>query len=177
MPTQAVSTQGSLPKRIPAPSCTLVGFSKISALRFLVLGVSFFAIPDTVRLDNPNQMLWRGRGASKEQQTLVCLGDAGRKATIPGWDFGAYACTFAKSRSSVINTRSSARQRSESTESAAPESFSSEIVSAAPKPDPRRIDSNPRIRPFHISSHYRPPCPNRPCGPHFDLTDVRLCAY
>jgi hypothetical protein len=64
--------------------------------------------------------------------------DLERKTTIPGWDFGGYAWTFAKSRSSVINTRSSARQRSESTESPAPESFSSETVSAS-KPASRRI--------------------------------------
>ena len=30
--------------------------------------------------------------------------DLERKTTIPGWDFGGYAWTFAKSRSSVINT-------------------------------------------------------------------------
>src|SRR5258707_11044217 len=53
--------------------------------------------------------------------------DLERKTTIPGWDFGGYAWTFAKSKSSVINTRSSVRQRSESTESLAPESFGDRI--------------------------------------------------
>jgi hypothetical protein len=41
--------------------------------------------------------------------------------------------------SNVINTRSSVQQGSESTELLAPESFSSETVSAS-KPAPRRID-------------------------------------
>jgi hypothetical protein len=41
--------------------------------------VSFFAIPDALRLDNPKLMTWRelqqqGRSVSKEQQALACLG-------------------------------------------------------------------------------------------------------
>jgi hypothetical protein len=53
------------------------------------LGVSFFAIPDAVRLDNPKLMLWReraatwGQGASKEQQALVCLGTQAERPRFP----------------------------------------------------------------------------------------------
>src|SRR6266566_5299645 len=70
-------------------------------------------------------MLWRElkqRGDERfKRATSVGLSwELERKSTIPGWDFGGYAWTFAKSRSSVVNTRSSARQRSESTESPAP---------------------------------------------------------
>src|SRR6266566_8912116 len=90
-------------------------------------------------------MLWRElkqRGDERfKRATSVGLSwELERKSTIPGWDFGGYAWTFAKSRSSVIITRSSARQRSESTESPAPESSSSETASAS-KPAPRRIDA------------------------------------
>src|SRR5438876_6834565 len=70
-------------------------------------------------------MLWRElkqRGDERfKRATSVGLSwELERKSTIPGWDFGGYAWTFAKSRSSVIVTRSSARQRSENTESPAP---------------------------------------------------------
>src|SRR5580700_11294574 len=84
------------------------------------LGVSFFAIPDAVRLDDPKLMLWRelqqhGDEARFKRATSVGLSwDSGRKT---GWDFGGYAWTFSKSKSNVINTRSSVQQRSESTES------------------------------------------------------------
>jgi len=90
------------------------------------LGVSFFAIPDAVRLDNPKLMLWRelqqhGNEALQKSNKRWLVWDLERKTTIPGWDFGGYAWTFAKSKSNVINTRSSLRQHSESTESLAPE--------------------------------------------------------
>jgi hypothetical protein len=75
-------------------------------------------------------MLWRelqqygDEALQKSKERWLVMG-LRPKTTISGWDFGGYAWTFAKPKSNVINTRSSVQQRSESTESLAPESFSS----------------------------------------------------
>jgi hypothetical protein len=96
--------------------------------------VSFFAIPDAVRLDNPKLMLWRelqqhgDEALQKSNKRWLVLGlrPKDHDSRVGFWR----VCLDIR-EIQVINTRSSARQRSESTESGAPESFSSETVSAS----------------------------------------------
>jgi hypothetical protein len=106
--------------------------------------VSFFAIPDAVRLDNPKadalaRVQQHGDEALQESnKRWLVLGPKDRDS---GMGFWRYAWSFAKSKSKVINTRASVQQRSESAESLAPEeSFSLQTVSAS-NPAPRRIDA------------------------------------
>ena len=100
---------------------------------------------------------------------LSCLFD--RRTMIPAYSAGGYARMFAKSRSSVIGTRPSARHLTAIVESSAPVRRSSATVSAS-NPPPRKISAHSLGRFSSIFSFKPyvpkedPPCPRAPVRQH-----------
>ena len=107
--------------------------------------MSFFAIPDAVRLDNPKLMLWRelqqhrDEALQKSNKRWLVLGlrPKDHDSRMGFWRVSLDIREIQVQRHQHAIFR---RQLSESTDSLATESFSSETVSAS-KPALRRIDA------------------------------------